>query len=114
LSASEGPGAYINLSQLPGTLGNCERLFSAAKFILSNTRKQTSPTLFEELLLLKVNAESWKVFSVGKAMGQSYKKENGGNSIDMDVDELDESDSGGPDLALLCSGSSFSSISIMS
>ena len=109
VSASEGPGVYINLEQLPGTSVNCERLFSAAKFILSDTRKRTSPTLFEALLLLKVNAESWNVFSVGEAMGRSYKKGNGGNSIDMDVDELDESDSGGPELASSCSGSSSSS-----
>ena len=62
---------YMNLDMLPGTSVNCERLFSQAKFILSDTRKWTNPTLFEALLLLKVNASSWNLFSVGQAMGRT-------------------------------------------
>ena len=41
---------------------NCERLFSAAKVILSDTRKRTSTYLFEALvLLLKVNSQHGNV-----------------------------------------------------
>ena len=60
---------YVNLDTLPGTSVNCERLFSQAKFILTDTRKRTSPNLFEALLLLKVNATYWNQFSVAEAMG---------------------------------------------
>lgn len=60
---------YLNLDMLPGTSVNCERLFSMAKFILSDTRKRTNPNLFEALLLLKVNTRFWSVYSVGEAMG---------------------------------------------
>jgi hypothetical protein len=67
---AEKPKAYIDLNVMPGTSVNCERLFSAAKFILSDTRKRTSPTLFEALLLLKVNRKYWNTLSVGKAMGK--------------------------------------------
>jgi hypothetical protein len=56
---------------LPGTSVNCERLFSMAKFILSDTRKRTNPNLFEALLLLKVNTRFWSVYSVGEAMGMT-------------------------------------------
>jgi hypothetical protein len=71
--ASEQQDVYLNLDMLPGTSVNCKRLFSNAKFILSNTRKRTTPSLFEALLLLKVNRSYWNVYSVGKAMGQPFK-----------------------------------------
>ena len=38
----QSPELYINFDILPGTSVDCERLFSSAKFILSNTRKRTS------------------------------------------------------------------------
>ena len=69
--AGEQPAdIYINL---PGrTSVNCERLFSIAKFILSDTRKRTNPELFEALLLLKVNRDYWNMYSVGEAsMGRT-------------------------------------------
>ncbi len=62
-----------NLNALPGTSVNCECLFSAAKFRLSDTRKRTSPKLFEARLPLKVNRNYWNVYSVGKAMGKTGK-----------------------------------------
>jgi hypothetical protein len=66
----------------------------AAKFILSDTRKQTSPTLFEALLLLKVNSLYWNVYSVGQAIGRSKKGLVYGDIYntmgDVDVDALDE------------------------
>ena len=61
---------YINFDVLPGTSVNCERLFSLAKHILSDTRKKTSPRLFEALLFLKVNRKLWDVYDVGIAMGR--------------------------------------------
>ena len=58
----QSPDLYINFDILPGTSVDCERLFSSAKFILSNTRKRTSPSLFEAILLLKVNSSLWNAF----------------------------------------------------
>ena len=55
----DGTDNYINFDVLPGTSVNCEHLFSLAKHILSDTRKKTSPRLFEALLFLKVNRELW-------------------------------------------------------
>jgi hypothetical protein len=46
--------SYINLNALPQTSVNRERLFSAAKSILSDTRKRTSPKLFNALLFLSL------------------------------------------------------------
>jgi hypothetical protein len=46
---------YVNLDVLCGTLVECERLFLVAKNILTDTRKGTSPAVFQALLLLKVN-----------------------------------------------------------
>ena len=81
---AEKAKSYINLDALPGTSVNCERLFSAAKFILSDTRKRTSPKLFEALLLLKVNRNYWNIYSVGKAMGKMGE----GDEVDSE-DTLD-------------------------
>jgi hypothetical protein len=72
--------SYINLDALPGTSVNCDCLFIAAKFILSDTRKQTSPKLFEALLLFKVNRNYCNVYSVGKAMG----KKGEGDKVDTE------------------------------
>lgn len=58
--------AYMNLDILPGTSVTCERLFSLAKHVLTDTRKRTSPALFEALMLLKVNRDLWDVILVGK------------------------------------------------
>ncbi len=84
---SEQQEVYLNLDMLPGTTVNCKRLFSNAKFILSDTRKRTTPSLFEALLLLKVNWSYLNVYSVGKAMGQTIQcVDNEGAASDKDSD----------------------------
>jgi hypothetical protein len=94
VTEAERQDEYINLEMLPGTSVNCERLFSAAKFILSDTRKRTSPSLFEALLLLKKNSSYWNVYSVGEAIGRTKKRPDFGdinNTLgDVDVDAIDE------------------------
>jgi hypothetical protein len=62
---------YVNLDVIPGTSVNCERLFSLAKHIMTDTRKSATPILFEALLFLKVNYDLWDAYSVGKAMGRT-------------------------------------------
>jgi hypothetical protein len=79
----QSPHLYINFDILPGTSVDCERLFSSAKFILSDTRKRTSPQLFEAILLLKVNSSLWNAFSVGQAMGMTS---NSNSDCDEDSD----------------------------
>ena len=58
--------------RLARMVSECERLFSAAKFIvfLSDTThsKRTSLKLFEALLLLKSNKKYWNALSVSTAM----------------------------------------------
>lgn len=83
---------YINLGVLAGTSVSCERLFSAAKHILTDTRKCTSPAVFEAILLLKVNRSEWDVHSMGRAMGQTIGTRLTVNAdadiiIDSDTDE---------------------------
>jgi hypothetical protein len=61
---------YIDLSILCGTSVACERLFSVAKNILTDTRKKTSPPVFEAIILLKMNRSKWDVYMMGKAKGR--------------------------------------------
>jgi hypothetical protein len=60
--ASEQQDVHLSLDMLPGTSVNCKRLLSNAKFILSDIRMRTTPSLFEALLLLKVNWSYWNVY----------------------------------------------------
>jgi hypothetical protein len=73
IASEQHDNMYLNLDVLPSTSVNCEHLFSNVKFILSDTRKRKTPSLFEALLLLKVNRSYWNVYSVGKAMGQTIQ-----------------------------------------
>jgi hypothetical protein len=70
---------------------NCERQFSLAKHILTDTRKQTSAVLFKALLLFKVNRRLWNKYLVGQAMGQSST--NGSDHEDHLEAEDEEADS---------------------
>jgi hypothetical protein len=49
----------------------CPQLVSVAKFlILADTRKSMSPSVFESILLLKVDWTEWDALRVGKSMGK--------------------------------------------
>ena len=112
-AGAEQAEVYVNLDMLPGTSVNCERLFSTAKFILSDTRKRTSPTLFEALLLLKVNSGFWNVFSVSKAMARTSQRidlDIVGNNTN-DIDAYDDEDNDIPDIASNTTSSEASSVS---
>ncbi|KAI2507198.1 hypothetical protein MHU86_7264 [Fragilaria crotonensis] len=84
LESSVGREQYVNIEVIPGTSVNCERLFSLAKHILTDTRKNTSPVLFEALLFLKVNRSLWDARTVGNAMGRTRECEEAINYIDFD------------------------------
>ena len=80
---------FVNLDVIPGTSVNCERLFSLAKNILTETRKCTAPVLFEALLFLKMNKNLWDAYSVGNAMGRTRERDErneGGGSANDDYE----------------------------
>ena len=85
---------YINLDVLCGTSVECERLFSIAKNILTDTRKSTSPAVFQAILLLKVNRREWDVYTVGKAMGRSTgaRFSVGSDGVSVGEDAADDPD----------------------
>ena len=60
---------------------------------MSDTRKRTSPKLFEALLLLIVNRNYWKGYSVGKTMGKTGKSDrvDTEDTLDMQNDCLAKS-----------------------
>ena len=83
---------YINLDILSGTSVSCERLFSAAKFILTaDTRKSMSPSVFESILLLKVNRTEWDALSLGRSMRKTTGMSFGGDTaMQHAIDNNDE------------------------
>lgn len=58
---------YINCSFIPGSVAEVERLWSTAKYILSENRQSMTPELFEALLFLKLNSRFWDVSLVSDA-----------------------------------------------
>jgi hypothetical protein len=82
--SEEEEATYWNLDLIPVTSVNCERHFSVAKHILTDTRKQTMPAIIDSLLMLKVNRKWWDEYSVGVAMGQM------GNDVGLEEENSDE------------------------
>jgi hypothetical protein len=80
----------VNLDVIPETSVNCERLFSLAKHILTDTRKNTSPILFEVLLFLKVNRSLWDSTTVSKAMGRTRCEHDEAADGDKSADVADD------------------------
>jgi len=74
---------YHDLRMIPGTSVTLERLFSSAKHVLTDTRKSTSPILFEAIMMLKINSELWDGYAVAAAMKRRF-------SEDAFVDDLDK------------------------
>lgn len=67
-----------------------------AKHILTDTRKNTSPMLFEALIFLKVNRSLWDATTVGKAMGRTQEQHKNAVMINyIDIDESTTDTSGG-------------------
>jgi hypothetical protein len=69
--SNEIAAKYINFDVLCGTSVQCERLFSVAKNILTDTKISTSPAVFQAILLLNVNRTEWDAYTVGRAIGRS-------------------------------------------
>eukprot|EP00171_Calliarthron_tuberculosum_P023569 IDg23569t1 len=59
---------YRNCGFIVGSAAEVERLWSVAKFILSDYRMATTPELFESLIFLKINAKFWDVRLVSEAV----------------------------------------------
>jgi hypothetical protein len=87
-----GRDQYVNLDVIPKTSVNCERLFSLAKHILTDTRKNTLPILFEVLLFLKVNRSLWDSTTVSKAMGRTNCEHDEATDGDRSADVADDND----------------------
>lgn len=61
---------YVSLDHIPPTSNIVERLFSAARLILTDYRKSMDPYTFECLLFLKVNRKKWDINLVSKLVGK--------------------------------------------
>ena len=59
---------YINANFILGSCAEVERLWSLAKFVLTDERSRMTPQLFEAILFLKVNKDWWGQFEVIEAM----------------------------------------------
>ena len=91
---------YINVNFICGSAAEVERLWSIAKYILSNTRSRLTPNLFQALMFLKINQEYWDCRSVQQAYTEARKQaqservkkmmeedeEVEGDDLDIDVD----------------------------
>ena len=61
---------FVSLDHIPPTSNIVERLFSAARLILTDYRKSMDPYTFECLLFLKVTRKKWDINLVSKLVGK--------------------------------------------
>jgi hypothetical protein len=64
---------FIDLSFIPPTSNIVERLFSAARLVLTDYRKCMSPYTFECVMFLKVNREFWDASLISKIVAKAAK-----------------------------------------
>ena len=58
---------YKNVDFICGSAAEVERLWSVAKYILTDNRVKLTPAMFETLLFLKTNKEYWDMATVMEA-----------------------------------------------
>jgi hypothetical protein len=61
---------YVSLEHIPPTSNIVERLFSAARMVLTDYRKNMDPYTFECIMFLKVNRSKWDISLVSKLVGK--------------------------------------------
>ena len=61
---------FVSLEHIPPTSNIVERLFSAARLVLTDYRKSMDPYTFECLMFLKVNRSKWDINLVSKLVGK--------------------------------------------
>jgi hypothetical protein len=62
---------YINCDFILGSVAEVERLWSIAKYVLTDNRKGLTPQLFEAILFLRLNAHFWDEADVQQAMAMA-------------------------------------------
>jgi hypothetical protein len=71
----DGPKTkFVDLQFLLSISNVVERLFSLARLILTDERKNMSPIVFEAMLYLQKNREYWSVIDVAQAMRNKHKR----------------------------------------
>ena len=59
---------YEDIFYVPPTSNVVERLFSQAKFVLTDLRKSMSDDLFESVIVLKINRKLWDAQLVNEVL----------------------------------------------
>jgi hypothetical protein len=62
------PSLYVDLNFVLPTSNVVKRLFSVAKYILTDTRKHMHPSNFEMIIFLRTNSSYWNVDTVAEAI----------------------------------------------
>ncbi len=65
---------YIDCNFILGSVGEVERVFSFAKYVLSDNRRCMTPQLFEALMFSKMNSRFWDAALVEEAIGEDRKE----------------------------------------
>ncbi len=68
---------YIDCNFILGSVAEVERVFSFAKYVLSDNRRCVTPQLFEALMFLKINSRFWD----GCTSRRSHRRSSKGKNI---------------------------------
>ena len=61
-------GNYKNVDFILGLAAEVDRLWSIARYVITDLRSRLSPVMFEALLFLKVNKDYWDKYLVAEAI----------------------------------------------
>jgi hypothetical protein len=90
--ADTGNDEYVDVSWVLGSAAEVERLWSVAKYILTETRRQMDPAMFETIIFLKINHEYWSQATVCEAIMNVKKARAAARPDDRFEDGSDDSD----------------------
>lgn len=83
----EFESSYRNCSFIIGSVAEVERLWSIAKYILTENRGAMTPEVFESLIFLKVNSEFWDLTTVSEAIRSIRNDGVPSATVEVNADE---------------------------
>ncbi len=72
---------YIDCNFILGSVAEVERVFSFAKYVLSDNRRCMTPQPFQALMFLKINSRFWDAALVEEAIGEARKERASAGSL---------------------------------
>lgn len=93
----QGSSEYVNLDFVLGSAAEVERLWSLAKYVLTNQRKSMTPLMFEAFMFLKINETFWSEALVIEAYQNARSKKKSARIDKLTQNQQNDAEFAGAD-----------------